>query len=83
MKPRRTRAIIGQKGQRKHHPAEGTTPDPPKPNQRGWRKSERAAMVRCRCWCDKTYVEVPALDVSRGVTVRCGRPGCEAPRSTT
>jgi hypothetical protein len=49
-----------------------------KPGVKGLRPIRAGAMVKARCWCDRSAVFIPIEFVSRGVTASCGRRGCEA-----
>lgn len=35
------------------------------------------------CWCETATLLVPASLIRAGVTLRCGRDGCEAPSTST
>lgn len=73
------RTIVHQRGHRKHEPA-GTFERMPRGSATGAVSDAFADTLRVRCWCERSEVEVPALDVSRGVTASCGRPRCAPPQ---
>lgn len=34
------------------------------------------------CWCEATFVHMPAADIAAGRTASCGRPDCHPPSAT-